>query len=56
MTNSEASFDWRKITENKLFFAGRSRRIAVMHDHKKAAKYSGNVNHQIIIQTMAGNL
>ena len=56
MTNSEASFDWRKITENKPFFAGRSSCIAVMHDHQKAAKYSGNVNNQIIIQTMVGNL
>ena len=56
MTNSEASFDWRKITENELFFAGRSSRIAVMHDHKKAAKYPDNMNDQIIIQTMVGNL
>jgi UDP-N-acetylmuramyl pentapeptide synthase len=56
MTNSEASFDWRKITENELFFAGIRGRVAVMRDHKKAVKYPGNVNDQIIIQTMAGNL
>jgi hypothetical protein len=55
MTKSKASFDWRRITENKLFVAGVSSRIAVRRDHKKAAKYSGNVNDQIIIQTMAGN-
>ena len=56
MTNSEASFDWRKITENKPFFAGRSSRIVVMHDHKKTAEYPDNVNGQTIIQTMTGNL
>ena len=56
MTKSKASFDWRKITENKLFFAGISSRVAVMRDHKKAAKYSVNVNDQIIIQNVAGNL
>jgi len=56
MTNSEASFDWRKITENELLFVGSGSRIAVMHDHKKAAKYPSNVNDQIIIQTMADNL
>ena len=56
MINSEASFDWRKITENELVFAGSGSRIAVMHDHKKAAKYPSNVNDQIIIQTMADNL
>ena len=33
-----------------------SNRIAVMRDHKKAAEYSGDVNDQTIIQTMAGNL
>jgi hypothetical protein len=56
MTNSEASFDWRKMTENKPFFAGISNLIAVACDHKKAAKYSGNLNDPIMIQTMAGNL
>jgi len=56
MTKSKTSFDWRKITENKPFFAVTSSRVAVMHDHKKAAKNSGNVNDQTIIQTMAGNL
>ena len=56
MTNSEASFDWRKIAGNKPFFAGTSSRAAVMRDHKKAAKYSVNMNDQIFIQTMAGNL
>jgi monosaccharide-transporting ATPase len=33
-----------------------SHRIVVMRDHKKAAEYSGEVNDQTIIQTMAGNL
>ena len=56
MTNSEASFDWRKIAENKPFFASTSSRVAMMRDHKKAAKYPVNVNDQTIIQTMAGNL
>jgi galactofuranose transport system ATP-binding protein len=33
-----------------------SHRIVVMRDHKKAAEYSGDVNDQTIMQTMAGNL
>jgi simple sugar transport system ATP-binding protein len=33
-----------------------SDRIVVMRDHKKAAEYSGDVDDQTIIQTMAGNL
>ncbi len=33
-----------------------SHRIVVLRDHKKAAEYSGDVNDQTIIQTMAGNL
>jgi monosaccharide-transporting ATPase len=33
-----------------------SHRVVVMRDHKKAAEYSGNVDDQTIIQTMAGNL
>jgi monosaccharide-transporting ATPase len=33
-----------------------SHRIIVMRDHKKAAEYSGDVDDQAIIQTMAGNL
>jgi monosaccharide-transporting ATPase len=33
-----------------------SHRVVVMRDHKKAAEYSGDVNDQTIIQTMAGNL
>jgi monosaccharide-transporting ATPase len=33
-----------------------SDRVVVMRDHKKAAEYSGDVDDQIIIQTMAGNL
>lgn len=33
-----------------------SHRIIVLRDHKKAAEYSGDVNDQTIIQTMAGNL
>ena len=33
-----------------------SHRIFVMRDHKKAAEYSGDVDDQTIIQTMAGNL
>jgi simple sugar transport system ATP-binding protein len=31
-------------------------RIIVMRDHKKVAEYSGDVDDQTIIQTMAGNL
>jgi len=52
----KASLNRRKITENRLFFDGFGSCIAVMCDYKKAAKYSGNVNNQIIIQTMVGNL
>jgi monosaccharide-transporting ATPase len=33
-----------------------SDRVVVMRDHKKAAEYSGDVDDQTIIQTMAGNL
>jgi simple sugar transport system ATP-binding protein len=33
-----------------------SHRVVVMRDHKKAAEYSGNVDDQTIIHTMAGNL
>ena len=33
-----------------------SDRVVVMRDHKKAAEYSGGVDDQTIIQTMAGNL
>jgi monosaccharide-transporting ATPase len=33
-----------------------SHRVVVMRDHKKAAEYSGGVDDQTIIQTMAGNL
>ena len=33
-----------------------SHRIIVLRDHKKAAEYSGDVDDQTIIQTMAGNL
>ncbi|MFT3890917.1 MAG: sugar ABC transporter ATP-binding protein [Anaerolineales bacterium] len=33
-----------------------SHRIIVLRDHKKAAEYPGDVNDQMIIQTMAGNL
>ncbi len=33
-----------------------SHRIVVLRDHKKAAEYTGDVNDQAIIQTMAGNL
>jgi monosaccharide-transporting ATPase len=33
-----------------------SHRVVVMRDHKKAAEYSGDVNDQTIMQTMAGNL
>jgi simple sugar transport system ATP-binding protein len=33
-----------------------SHRIIVMRDHKKAAEYSGDVDDQTIIQTMAGSL
>lgn len=33
-----------------------SHRIIVLRDHKKAAEYSGDVDDQAIIQTMAGNL
>lgn len=33
-----------------------SHRIVVMRDHKKAAEYSGDVNDQTIMQTMAGNI
>jgi len=33
-----------------------SHRVIVLRDHKKAAEYSGDVNDQTIIQTMAGNL
>lgn len=33
-----------------------SHRVVVMRDHKKAAEYSGEVNDQTIMQTMAGNL
>jgi simple sugar transport system ATP-binding protein len=33
-----------------------SHRIVVMRDHKKAAEYSGDVNDQTIMQTMAGSL
>ncbi|HEX2995783.1 MAG TPA: sugar ABC transporter ATP-binding protein [Anaerolineales bacterium] len=33
-----------------------SHRIIVLRDRKKAAEYSGDVNDQTIIQTMAGNL
>jgi hypothetical protein len=55
MTKSKDSFDGRKITKNKLFFAGISSRMAVMRNHKKAPKYPDNVIDQTIIQTMAGN-
>lgn len=33
-----------------------SRRILVMRDHKKAAEYSGHVDDQTVMHTMAGNL
>jgi monosaccharide-transporting ATPase len=33
-----------------------SDRVVVMRDHEKAAEYSGDVDDQTIIQTMAGNL
>lgn len=33
-----------------------SHRIIVLRDHKKAAEYSGDVDDQTILQTMAGNL
>jgi simple sugar transport system ATP-binding protein len=33
-----------------------SHRIIILRDHKKAAEYSGDVDDQTIIQTMAGNL
>jgi ABC-type sugar transport system ATPase subunit len=33
-----------------------SHRIVVMRDHKKASEYSGDVDEQTIIQTMAGIL
>jgi simple sugar transport system ATP-binding protein len=33
-----------------------SHRIIVLRDHKKAAEYSGDVNDQTIMQTMAGSL
>lgn len=33
-----------------------SRRILVMRDHKKAAEYSGQVDDQTVMHTMAGNL
>ena len=33
-----------------------SHRVIVLRDHKKAAEYSGEVDDQTIIQTMAGNL
>ena len=33
-----------------------SQRVVVMRDHKKAAEYSGDVNDQTVMHTMAGNL
>ncbi len=33
-----------------------SERIVVLRDHKKAAEYSGDVNEQTVMHTMAGNL
>jgi monosaccharide-transporting ATPase len=33
-----------------------SQRIVVMRDHKKAAEYSGDVDDQMVMHTMAGNL
>jgi len=55
MTKSKDSFDGKKITKNKLFFVSIRSRMAVMRNHKKAAKYPDNVTDQTIIQTMAGN-
>jgi galactofuranose transport system ATP-binding protein len=33
-----------------------SHRVTVLHDHKKVAEYSGDVDDQTIIYSMAGNL
>ena len=43
------------IAEN-IMFGHEPHRIVVLRDRKKAAEYSGDVNDQTIIQTMAGDL
>ena len=44
------------LIAHRLSTAQHADRIIVLRDHKKAAEYSGDVDDQTILQTMAGDL